>query len=307
MNEHQVYVVGSINQDLLISTSVYPKLGETVHGNAVAHDAGGKGANQAVAAARLGASTRFVGCVGDDEFGPVMANNLRFHGVDTTHVDEVSGLNTGLAVVTRTDSGQNAIIVIEGANGAVDEERVEAGLAELRTGDIVVLQLEIPTPSVIAALAIAHRRGAMTIFNAAPAAPVAELLPDVDLLVVNEFEAITVAGLPEQPGQDYAAIARLLADQYAVNVIITLGAEGSWLAAEGTVSKIDSYPVTPVDSTGAGDTFVGALASLLAQGYELERAAGLASAAGAHACLKVGAQAGAPTKAELAAAFGITQ
>jgi len=305
MSEHRVYVVGSINQDLLISTSSYPKLGETVHGHTVAYDAGGKGANQAVAAARLGATTRFVGCVGSDDSGIAMTENLRANDVDIAHVTTVDDVATGLAVVTRTDSGQNAIIVIAGANAELNPDRVAAGLTAVTAGDILVVQLEIPIPAVETALRIARQRGATAILNAAPAGAVADLLADVDILVVNEFEAATVAGLDRVDELDFAAVAGLLAERHSRAVIVTVGSDGAWLAAGGQLTKIDALPVAPVDSTGAGDAFVGALAALLAQGHPLEQSTRWAAAAGAHACLKVGAQAGAPTLDDLTAIFGL--
>lgn len=196
--------------------------------------------------------------------------------------------------MTRTDSGQNAIIVIAGANAELEPDRV-AGLTALTDGDILVVQLEIPIPAVETTLRIARQRGATAILNAAPAGAVANLLADVDILVVNEFEAATVAGLDRVDELDFAAVAGLLAERHSRAVIVTVGSDGAWLAAGGQLTKIDALPVAPVDSTGAGDAFVGALAALLAQGHPLEQSTRWAAAAGAHACLKVGAQAGAPT------------
>ncbi len=300
----RVHVVGSINQDLLVSTEVYPKLGETVHGIGAESVPGGKGANQAVAAAHLGAATHFVGLVGDDRFGEAMRANLEQAGVDVRHVGVVSGTETGLAIVTRTTDGRNAIVVIGGTNALVDADQVRAGLADLGPGDVVVCQLEVPVEAVAAALRQARQAGATAILNAAPAAAVAELLGDVDVLVVNEFEAQIVAGEPE-PANDYEVLAKLLAERHDLAAVVTLGSDGAWLASSGQTTRIAAHPIEAVDSTGAGDTFVGALAAFLAQGHPIELAAQWASAAGAHACLRVGAQAGAPTLAELAERFGV--
>ncbi len=304
MPEHRVFVVGSINQDLMVSTPVYPKLGETVHGHHVTPSPGGKGSNQAVAAARLGAPTSMVGRVGSDAFGAAMLGALQDAGVDTLSVETIEATQTGLAIVTHTDAGKNAIIVMQGANQTLGPDDL-APLDALEPGDVVVTQLEVPVPAVRRALERAREAGATTILNAAPAADVAALLNVVDLLVVNEFEAGVVAGT-ETPTEAAArdAAARL-AEEHDLTVVLTLGEAGAMVAHEGRRIDIPPFPVHAVDSTGAGDTFVGALAAFLALGHPLKDACRWAGAAGAHACLHVGAQAGAPTQQDLADRFGV--
>ncbi|MCR8669776.1 ribokinase [Agrococcus sp. HG114] len=299
----RIFVVGSVNEDIMISTPVYPALGETVQGSTIERSPGGKGANQAVAAAAMGAPTTMVALVGDDAAGAAMRENLAERGVNTDRLEVAEHTPTGQALVVRTDDGQNAIIVIGGANAAVDADFAASGLEELRAGDVLLLQHEIPAAANARALEIARERGALTIVNAAPAARIDALLPYVDVLVVNEFELAVVAGGEE--GGDPAAVAAQLAAQRRLSVIVTLGAQGAALATATDTHRVAAHPIDAVDSTGAGDTYVGALAAFLLDGHPLETAARWASAAGAHACLHVGAQAGSPTPAQLAEVFGV--
>lgn len=305
MVDQAVFVVGSINHDLMVSTPIYPQLGETVHGHHMTGSPGGKGSNQAVAAATLGARTFMVGRVGADNDGRAMVKALSRARVDTTAIVATQDSQTGLAVVTHTDAGKNAIIVIGGANDALRESDVERSLSGISAGDVVVTQLEIPKLVVLRALQLGCEQGAMTILNAAPAARVDELLPFVGVLVVNEFEAGAVAGM-DVPGVREARLAAAsIAKRHQLTVILTLGDKGAMVIDEGEVIDIAPFPITPVDSTGAGDTFVGALAAFLALGHDLKHSCLWASAAGAHACLHLGAQAGAPTQQQLADRFGV--
>lgn len=305
MSEHRVHVVGSINQDLMVSTPVYPKLGETVHGHHVAASPGGKGSNQAVAAATLGASTHMVGRVGSDAFGTAMLEALQGAGVDTRSIETSQAAQTGLAIVTHTDEGKNAIIVMQGANQALTPDALPHALATIEPGDVLVTQLEVPVPVVQRALELGREHGATTILNAAPAADVRHLLPCVDVLVVNEFEAGVVAAMATSTEQAARKAAATLAETHGIIVVLTLGEAGAMVARAGKRTDIPPFQVDAVDSTGAGDTFVGALAAFLALGHPLETACRWASAAGAHACLHVGAQAGVPTQQDLADRFGV--
>lgn len=289
----------------MVSTPVYPRLGETVHGHHVTASPGGKGSNQAVAAAKLGVSTRMVGRVGSDAFGEAMLKTLHGAGVDTRAVETSHATQTGLAIVTHTDRGKNAIIVIEGANQTLAPDDLHHILDAIRPGDIVVTQLEVPVPTVRQALELGRERGATTILNAAPAAEVGTLLPSVDVLVVNEFEAGVVAGMRTTTESEARDAATRLAEVHGITVVLTLGEAGAVVARPGLCADVSPFSVQAVDSTGAGDTFVGALAAFLALGYPLETACHWASAAGAHACLHVGAQAGAPTQQDLADRFRV--
>lgn len=305
MSERRVFVVGSINQDLMVSTPAYPELGETVHGHHVKASPGGKASNQAVAAAKLGVPTRMVGRVGADAAGAAMLEALHGAGVDTQTIETTQATQTGLAIVTHTDQGKNAIIVIQGANQTLAADELHHILDEIDPGDVVVTQLEVPVPVVRRALELGRERGATTILNAAPAADVRALLPFVDVLVVNEFEVGIVADMrtPTESAARDAAIR--LAEAHGFTVVLTLGEAGAVVAQQGRCAEVPPFPVQAVDSTGAGDTFVGALAAFLALGHPLETACYWASAAGAHACLHVGAQAGAPTQQDLADRFGV--
>lgn len=305
MADHDVYVVGSINQDLMVSTPTYPQLGETVHGHHLSKAPGGKGSNQAVAAARLGACTRMIGRVGDDDAGTAMVQALSEAGVDTREVINVKGSQTGLAVVMHTDEGRNAIIAIKGANWELTPRDIPMALTGVGVGDIVTTQLEIPLPTVRSALEIGRERGAITILNAAPAEPARELLGLVTLLVVNEFEMGVVAGRHTPTPREATDAAVRLSQDFELSVVLTLGDAGAVIARAGQAVDVPPFPVNAIDSTGAGDTFVGALAAFLALGHDLPTSCRWASAAGAHACLYVGAQAGVPTQQDLADHFQI--
>jgi len=287
-----VVVLGSINMDLVVRVPSLPRPGDTVLGDRLLTIPGGKGANQAVAAARLGASVRMIGRVGRDLFGADLIAGLKQDRVDTSGVTVDPAQPSGAALIVVDSSGQNTITVAPGANSAVGDEEVTRLRDGLRPDDVVVLQLEIPMPAVLSAIKAAHDAGARVILNAAPSAAMVGLpVPDVDLLMVNEGEA-------EELGR-----ARLRRSVRAVAV--TLGAEGAMLYERDRTTRIDPRRVDAVDSTAAGDAMVGAAAFSLARGSTIADAIRLGGAAGAAAVTKVGARPSLPRPDDLKRLFGI--
>jgi len=291
----RVTVLGSINRDLVLDLTRLPGPGETVIAHGSSEQPGGKGANQAAAAARAGAVVRMVGAVGDDSAAAVALDPLRSEGIDVTAVRRVTGQSTGLAVVSLDADGENSIVVVPGANGAVGEREVAAARTGAR-GDVLLCQLEVPVAAVAAAAAQGRVSGAVVILNAAPATPAAgELLGDVDVLVVNEHEACLLGG-----GDDPREAGRRLATSHELVCVVTLGAAGAM--AFRTTEEPLTCPaprVRAVDTTGAGDAFVGYLAAGLCAGGGLEEALRAAVRAGAVAVTRRGALDAVPRRSEL--------
>lgn len=293
-----IVVVGSVNVDLLAQVQRHPRPGETLHGTGGQMLPGGKGANQAVAAARLGARVAMVGAVGSDVQAEAALSALREAGVDLGHVAEIEG-PTGLAIVTVAEDGENSIVVIAGANDAMGAGRVRAAAEVISAARIVVCQGEIPRDGIEALPALVRGR-----FLHNPA-PVMELDPAVlrasDPLVVNQHEAgLVLAQLaPDQEApEDPEAVVAALRAAGIPSAVLTLGADGSLVADQGGVRRVPPAPVEAVDTTGSGDAFIGALALGLARGDDLATAARLASRVGAFAATGEGAQPSYPTAAD---------
>lgn len=299
----RVTVVGSINLDIVTTASRLPRLGETIIGSTVQLLPGGKGANQAVAAARMGAATSMIGRVGFDEFGSQMTEFLRAQGVDTARVQADPTCATGVAVVIVQTDGDNAILVVPGANQrlAAADVREELG----GPGDVVVGQLEVPESVVAAAFAAAKSRGATTVLNAAPAGPVsAELLADSDVLIVNETELATLAGRDELAAEEVEPAARQLRRRSDAILVVTLGARGSLVVIDDRAVEVAARATAVVDTTGAGDCFVGALAADLAAGASIEHAILVATAAASLCVGRLGAGVAMPYRTEVDALLG---
>lgn len=289
-----IIVVGSINMDLVARVPHIPAPGETVLGGALERHHGGKGANQAVAAARLGASVAFVGAVGDDAFGAELIAGLIAEGIDTRRLRREPGAASGCALISVDPDGENAIAVLPGANGHV---------AMPGAGDLagapgwLVLQLEVPRYTVMAWARAADERGWRVMLNAAPMKGLPhQLLAAVDTLVVNEIELAMLAGDEADP---LFAIAR----RGPRRIVVTLGAAGCRAWDQGRLIEVPGRPVEVVDTTGAGDTFVGALAAALDAGESFEAALRLAVTAGALSCTADGARGGMPDSKQLAQAM----
>lgn len=295
-----VLVVGSLNMDLRIRTPRLPAPGETLTGSGFDTDGGGKGANQAVAAARQGARVAMLGAVGQDAHGAALLAALQADGIDTHAAERIAGTPSGTAAILLMPDGENSIVVIPGANHALTPERVRAQADRLRQARVVVAQLECPLDAVAEALAIAREAGAVTVLNAAPVQPLGDaLLGQLDWLVVNEIEAAALAGMPVPGPAEARAVAEQLRRRGPRQVLVTLGAEGLVLAGpEGTLA-LPAPRVQAVDTTGAGDTVVGALAAALAAGRPLREALTRAQAAAALAVTRLGTQSAMPTAAEV--------
>jgi ribokinase len=290
-------VLGSINLDLVVRVAVLPRPGETVLGDRLLRFAGGKGANQAVAAARLGAEVRMIGRVGSDAFGDELIRGLEEDRVDVSGIVRDGDEPSGAALIVVEEGGQNTVTVAPGANGRVGEAEVRRLAETLGPADVVVLQLEIRIDAVRAAVDASHAAGARVVLNAAPATfPVS--LPLVDLLVVNEAEATALSGVAVTDPESAEGAAAALGHT-ASAVAVTLGAAGSVLWEKGRITRVEPWHVQAVDATAAGDAFVGAVAYHLATGGPLEHAVNLGSAAGAVAVTRLGARSSLPTLQEI--------
>ncbi len=292
-----IVVVGSLNMDLVVRVARHPRLGETLLGEEFHTFPGGKGANQAVAAARLGAPVRMVGRVGRDDFGAALLATAQNDGVDTTYIQKDPDAASGVALITVGEDGQNTIVVAAGANGRLSAADVYAAESAFADAGAVVMQLEIPLPAVEAAARLGRKYGAATILNPAPARPLSrDLLALIDYLAPNQPELRLLSG---QFDLD-AGVQTLLASGVA-NLIVTLGDQGvRWASAAGQV-YVPAFNVEAVDTTAAGDAFVGAFAAGLADGRSVEEALRRGCAAGALSVTRAGAQPSLPTRAELEA------
>ncbi|MCX7846641.1 MAG: ribokinase [bacterium] len=300
----RVVVIGACNMDLVSYVPRFPQPGETLHGTRFITSFGGKGANQAVMAAKLGAEVWMVGKVGRDVFGEDMLKNFRCWGVHTTYVYQADGVASGVAPIAVDAEGRNAIIIVTGANDQLTCEEVTAACSVIAQADVVVGQLEIPLEPTLAALRAARDAGVRTIFNPAPARP---SLPAAcyelsDLFCPNEHEAALLTGMPVETLAQCEAAARALLARGPRGVILTLGARGSLLVDPTQVVHVPARQVRAVDTTGAGDAFIGSLACLLGEGWPLGDAVRVASAIATQSVLAPGAQSSFPTRAELVAA-----
>ncbi|MCC6406866.1 MAG: ribokinase [Planctomycetes bacterium] len=291
-----VVVLGSLNMDLVVRVERFPEPGETLLGGGFATFPGGKGANQAVAAARLGANVRMLGRVGDDAYGRELVAGLRRDDVDASRVSSSSAAPTGVAVITVDAHGENHIVVAAGANATLDARAIESASAAFEGARVFVAQLETPLDAVLAGARAARAAGAVAILNAAPAQELsADALAAFDVLVVNQSEAARLAGRRADP----ETLARELARRGPRAVVITLGAAGALALVDGRVERRAAFDVPVRDATAAGDAFVGALACSLAERVSWPTALARASAAGALACTRAGAQPSLPNAVEL--------
>jgi len=295
-----ICVVGGINMDLVVQVPHIPRPGETVHGGAVARFPGGKGANQAVAACRLGASVAMVGQVGADAFGDELINTLDSAGVEATGVRRVSAAATGVALISVASDGQNAIVVAPGAN-MVWEEAAVAGVEQAVAGcRLLVLNLEVPPVVIAAAIRAARRGGAQVILNPAPHRSGDEAcFEQVDLFVPNQIEAALFAGVEPDAVTDWGAVGQRLRRLGPRTVIVTLGDEGSAIVDIDGVTRVSGFAVPVVDTTAAGDAFVGGLAAALLGELPLPDAVRFANACGAMAVTRAGAQPSLPRREEI--------
>ena len=263
----RIAVVGSANTDLTTFSDTFPRPGETIFGKSFDLGFGGKGANQAVAARLCGAEVVMVAKVGNDLFGEATVENFASYGIDTTHVRIVDGVSSGVAPIFVEPNGQNRIIVVKGANDTLKPADVDAAAASLQGVDIIILQFEIPLETVSYTVQFARKHNIRCIVNPAPAQPVhlAELAA-ADYFIPNETEAEVIAGLPVHSIEEARKCGDSLLQKSFRRIILTLGARGSLLVGNGVSELIPPFPVTPKDTTGAGDAFIGSFSVFLAEG-----------------------------------------
>ncbi|HIP95946.1 MAG TPA: ribokinase, partial [Anaerolineae bacterium] len=287
----RIAVVGSLNMDLVVRVPRMPIPGETLIGHDFHVIPGGKGANQAVAAARLGARVSMIGRVGDDDFGRAQRRNLAQEGIDVTHVSVDPEEATGIALITLDATGQNSIILAPGANMRLTVAHVEAAAQTIADAEILICQLESPLEVVTRAIELARAQGVRVILNPAPARPLdAALLRLVNYLIPNESETTLLTGIQVTDLPSAEAAAASLRERGVSTVILTLGEQGALLADAGGIVHVTGYSVKVVDTTAAGDAFVGGFALALAEGQPLPEAVRFANAAGALAVTRLGAQ-----------------
>jgi len=263
----RIAVVGSANIDLTTFTAQFPKPGETIFGQKFDLGFGGKGANQAVAAKLCGAEVFMVARVGSDLFGPATIKNFQNLGIDASHVRQVEGVSSGVAPIFVDPSGQNRILVVKGANDRLKASDVDEAAKDLKKADCIVLQFEIPLETVYYTVHFARKNGIRCILNPAPAQPIdVKAISDLDYFVPNESEAETITGMPVRNVEDAKKCAEKLLSSGIGRVIITLGANGSLLAGREGMEHVPAFNVKAVDSTGAGDAFIGSFATFLGEG-----------------------------------------
>ena len=298
----RIAVVGSANTDLTTFSDTFPRPGETIFGKSFDLGFGGKGANQAVAARLCGADVVMVAKVGNDLFGEATVKNFASFGIDTTHVRIVESVSSGVAPIFVEPNGQNRIIVVKGANDTLGRADVDAAADSLQTVDIIILQFEIPLETVAYTVQFARKRNIRCIVNPAPALPVhlADLAA-ADYFIPNETEAEVITGLPVHSIEEAKKCAASLLQQGFRRVILTLGARGSLLASAEGAELISPFPVTPKDTTGAGDAFIGSFSVFLAEGLPEKEALLRANLYAALSTTRVGTQKSFPKRSEFEA------
>ena len=293
-------VLGSINADHILNLESFPAPGEPVTGSQYQVAFGGKGANQAVAAGRSGANIAFIACTGDDDTGERVRKQLASDNIDIAPVSVVAGESTGVALIFVNAEGENVIGIHAGANAALTTERVEAQRAIIGGAEALLMQLESPVESVLAAAKIAHENHTTVVLNPAPARVLSdELLALVAIITPNEPEAEKLTGIRVENDDDAATAARALHDKGIGTVIITLGSRGVWASVNGEGRRVPGFKVKAIDTIAAGDTFNGALVTALLEGKKMDDAIRFAHAAAAIAVTRKGAQPSVPWRKEI--------
>jgi ribokinase len=293
-------VLGSINADHILNLETFPTPGETVTGNQYQVAFGGKGANQAVAAGRSGVNIAFIACTGDDDTGERVRKQLASDNIDIAPVSVVAGESTGVALIFVNAEGENVIGIHAGANAALTTERVEAQRGIIAGAEALLMQLESPVESVLAAAKIAHENHTSVVLNPAPARVLSdELLALVDIITPNETEAEKLTGIRVENDDDAARAALALHEKGIGTVIITLGSRGVWASVNGEGRRVPGFKVKAIDTIAAGDTFNGALVTALLEGKAMDDAIRFAHAAAAIAVTRKGAQPSVPWRKEI--------
>lgn len=291
----EILVIGSINMDLVINVEKMPKKGQTIMGKDFKQIPGGKGANQAVAASRLGGNIAMIGKVGQDDFGKRLISKMISDGVDTSYIGKLEGVPTGVALINVDKTGENSIVVVPGANYEVDTRDIDRAEKLIEKSKIVIIQLEIPIETVRYALKKAKGKGKYTILNPAPAQVLdKDIIENVDLLTPNETELEILSGIIIEDDEDIKRGAQKLINLGVKELIVTLGKKGCIYVNKNTFKKYAAYKVVPVDTTGAGDSFNGAIAVGLSQGRKIDEVIDFALKVGALTVTKEGAQSSLP-------------
>lgn len=296
----QLTVLGSVNADHVLKVSSFPRPGETLHGQGYAVIAGGKGANQAVAAARLGANVNFIASVGDDSFGIHIRQDFEKDGINIEGVMIEENTPTGIAMIQVSATGENSICISAEANAHLTPQRIAPHISKIENADMLLLQLEVPIATIEKAAEIANKSGTTVVLNPAPAIPLSDqLLALVDIITPNETEAEVLTGIKVFDDQSAQLAANVLHKKGIKTVLITLGSKGVWLSKEGEGSQIKGYKVDAVDTTAAGDTFNGAFLTALLEDKPLHDAIQFAHAAAALTVTSEGAQSSIPYRKEV--------
>ncbi|WNJ97416.1 ribokinase [Vibrio ruber] len=296
----KLVVLGSVNADHVLRVPTFPRPGETLHGHDYQVIPGGKGANQAVAAARLGADISFIASVGDDPFGVNIRESFKLDGMDVSGVKIQPDCPTGIAMIQVTDNGENAICISSEANARLTSDSLESDLTRIEQADYFLTQLETPLEGVIRGAQAAKAASTQVILNPAPARSLPdELLNCVDMITPNETEAEVLTGVAVTDEASAARAAAVLHEKGITTVLITLGAKGVWLSENGQGSVIPGFRVNAIDTTAAGDTFNGALVTGLLEGLSMQRAIRFAHASAAISVTRFGAQTSIPTRQEV--------
>lgn len=296
----QLIVLGSVNADHVLQVPSFPRPGETLHGRNYQVIPGGKGANQAVAAARLGADIGFIACVGDDSFGQNIRQNFAQDGMDISAVHMIDNTPTGIAMIQVSDCGENSICIAAEANAALTTEIVEQHSAKIEQAQYLLMQLETPLTGIELAASIAKAHGTQVVLNPAPARSLPDaLLAMVDIITPNETEAELLTGVAVMDEDSAATAAQVLHDKGIATVMITLGAKGVYLSQQGTGKIIPGFKVEATDTTAAGDTFNGAFVTGLLEGKAIDNAVVFAHGAAAISVTRFGAQTSIPSRDEV--------
>lgn len=297
----EVLVVGSINMDLVVKTDEIPKIGETLLGSELLQIPGGKGANQGAAIAKLRNDVTFLGKVGNDVYADVMLKSMEDSGVDISHIERCN-TNTGIAVINVDKHGNNNIVVISGANGFVDKDYLQMNIEVFKSSKIVLFQLEIPIDSVKEGLIIAKKLGKTTILNPAPARDLDdEIINNIDILIPNEHELQRLSKVNITDDESLLEASKLLLNKGIKQIIVTLGSRGVLYVTKDEHSFYKAYKVDAVDTTAAGDSFIGGFTSAYIKGSSIEESITRGQAAAALAVQKIGAQSSLPTLEEVEA------
>lgn len=298
--KNKIVVIGSSNVDLLMKMDHLPEKGETVTDAVFMQVYGGKGANQAVAAARAGGNVAFVNCVGEDAYTPQMVQNYKNDGIDTCFVFSETGIASGHALIMIGGEGMNYLSVAPGANYKLTPAKIDKALPIINEAAMIVMQYEIPEETIKYVIDLANNKNIPVLWNVAPARAFDfSYIPKVNILVLNEVEAGFLAGMTVENKADAEKAANILVAKGVEKVIITLGSQGAFVVTKDQKVSVPSYKVNAVDTTAAGDTFCGAFSVALVEGKSLKKALQFASAAAAISVTRMGAQPSAPTRAEI--------